>query len=170
MTSGNECKFLELTINGLSDHCKVALNKYLGDTKPSLCFLNETRTFVEKNTFDNYSAECSHDDRGVAIMMLENISYTRIVELKIREFDSAWIIVLLKVVEMLATTEYFPPNSVTLLEIWLSELRKAHEYVEAHNPEGLLFLGDLNARHANWNDSTANAHGVLLGEKLDSSL
>ena len=49
---GNKSKFLELNINELSDHCKVALNKYLDDMKISPCFLNETRTFVEKDTFD----------------------------------------------------------------------------------------------------------------------
>ena len=41
MMGGNESKFLELNINGLSDHFKVALNKYLDDSKQSLCFLNE---------------------------------------------------------------------------------------------------------------------------------
>ena len=75
----------------------------------SLCFLNETKTFFEKNTFDNYIAEGSHDDRGVAILMLENISYTRIVELEIPEVDSVWVIVLFKSIKMLATMLSIPP-------------------------------------------------------------
>ena len=41
--------------------------------------------------------------------------------------------------------------------------------MEAHKLEGLLFLGDLNARNTNWN-STVNPHGVVLDEKLDSSV
>ena len=53
-----------------------------------------------------------------------------------------------------------------LLEIWLSQIRRAQEYVEAHELEGLLFLGDLNARHTNWNDSTVNPHGVVPDENL----
>ena len=114
------------------------------------------RTFVEKDIFDNY-IECSHDDRGVAILLLESVSYTRSVELEIPEIDSVWIIVLIKIVKMLATTAYICPNLLTLLEIWLSQLRRTQEYVEAHRLEGLLFLGDLNARHTNWSDSTVNS-------------
>ena len=69
---------------------------------------------------------------------------------------------------MLATTAYIPPISVRLLEIWPSLHRTAQEHVEAYKLEGLLFLGDLNARHTNWNDNTANPHGVLLDKKLYS--
>ena len=41
--------------------------------------------------------------------MLENISYTRIVEMEIPEVDSVWVIVLFKSVKMLDTTVYNPP-------------------------------------------------------------
>ena len=42
--------------------------------------------------------------------------------------------------------------------------------MEAHTLECLLFLGDLNARHTNWNDSPFNPHGVVLDAKLDLSV
>ena len=132
MTGGSECKFLELNINGLSDHCKVALNKYLDDTKLSFCFLNETRTFVERDAFDNNIAECSHEDRGVVFLLLESISYNGIVELEILEDDRVLITVLIKDVKMLATLAYIPTNPVSLSEIWLSQVRRAQEFVEAH--------------------------------------
>ena len=52
----------------------------------------------------------------------------------------------------------------------MDHLRGAREYAEAHRLEGLLFLGDLNARHTNWNDSTVNPNGNVLDGKLDSSV
>ena len=132
MTGGSEFKFLELKISGLSDHCKVALNKYLDVSKPSLCFLNETRTFVERDAFDHYIAECSHDDRGVAFLLLESVSCNRIVELEILEDDGVLITVLIKDFKRLAILAYIPTNPLSLLELWLSQVRRAQEFAEAY--------------------------------------
>ena len=42
----------------------------------------------------------------------------------------------------------------------------AEEFVETHQLDGIIFMGDLKARHETWGDSVTNRNSRLLIKQL----
>ena len=53
---------------------------------------------------------------------------------------------------------------------FLQQLEAAQQFVKSNQLDGLIFLGDLNARHEYWGDSTDNLHGRELYNHLPYEL
>ena len=68
--------FLQINICGLSDHSKIAKYHYLKQTRADIVFLNETKTQISVNLFDNYTTISSMggSSGGVAVLLKYHIS------------------------------------------------------------------------------------------------
>ena len=68
--------------------------------------------------------------------------------------------------KLLIATAYIKPNSMDCLKSFLQQLEAAQHSIKTNHLHGLYFLGDLNARHEIWDDST----NILLGLQLHNHL
>ena len=82
--------FLQINICGLSDHSKIDLNQYLQQTKADIVFLNETKTQISANLFDNYTTISSMggSSGGVAVLLKHHIPYSRLNQLEDTSVDN----------------------------------------------------------------------------------
>ena len=80
------------------------------------------------------------------------------------ETDAVFIVAKFNRKRFLLCSVYIPPQKSALLKKFLDIAKKA--ILEAHNLkcEGILIVGDLNARHQNWGDTTNNQHGSKILE------
>ena len=139
------CRFLVLNINGISDHCKNALDKYVNEQQPICMCLNETNKHLDIDAFTNYNTESSKKYRGVAILMRQNLRYTRLTELESSEIHSIFLVTIIRGHKVLISTAYIPPNSPQQMRIWLEQYDSAFDQIVRNNLKGMLFFGDLNA-------------------------
>ena len=169
MTKTKWC-FLQLNICGISDHCQTAFDRYLDIHRPSICCLNETKKQLDKNAFTNYFTESAYKSRaeGVAILIRQGYMYTRLQDLETDSFDNIWILAVIDGHRTLIGTAYLRPNETELMEIFLKQRKKVLSFATKHEIDGILFMGDCNARHFFWGDSTCNRNGELLAESLSS--
>ena len=54
------------------------------------------------------------------------------------------------------------------MEKFIKQREKVVNLYHQHNLDGVLFLGDCNARHCSWRDSICNPNGYLLLESLSA--
>ena len=164
------CRFFVLNINGISDHCKNAFDKYVKEQQPICMCLNETNKHLDIDAFTNYNTESSNKYRGVAIIMKQSLRYTRLTELESSKIDSIFLVTIIRGHTVLISTSYIPPNSPQQMRIWLEQCDSAFDQIVRNNFKGMLFFGYLNARHTYWGDTTANDHGTMLVDRLNENL
>ena len=114
-------RFLTLNVNGISDHCKNALDKYVNELQPMSMRLNETNKHLDIDAFTNYITESSMKYRGVAILMGQNLRFTRLIELESSEIESIFLATVICGHKILISTAYIPPNSPHQMQIWLEQ-------------------------------------------------
>ena len=164
------CRFLVLNINGISDHCKNALNKYVNEQQPICMCLNETNKQLDIDAFTNYNTESSKKFRSVAKLKRQNLHYTRLTELEFSEIDCIFLATIIRGHKVLISTAYIPPNSLQQMRIWLEQYDSAFYKIVRNDFKAMLFFGDLNARHLYWGDTTANDHGTMLVDRLNENV
>ena len=164
------CPFLVLNINGISDHCKNASDKYVNEQQPICICLNETNKHLDIDAFTNYNTESSNKYRGVAILMKQNLRYTRLTELESSEIDSIFLVTIIRGHKVLISTAYIPPSSPQQMLIWLEQYDSAFDQIVQNNFKGMLFFGDLNARYTYCGDTTANDHATMLVDRLNENV
>ena len=76
--------YMQITICGLSEHSKVAINHYVHEEDPNLLSLNETKIRLPRLFLSNYNAisEHKHGLGGVAVLLKEKIPYGRLSEIE----------------------------------------------------------------------------------------
>ena len=162
-------KISQLNICGLSDHSRLALNHFIYESDLQVMLLNETKRLVAANELDNYSAESTirqNGQGGVAVLLKKGIHHTRVSCLENDSFDSAWVITVINGKKLLVGTAYIPPNTQDSLSNLIHSLDLANKYHIDNLLDGVVFIGDCNARHIAWGDSVTNAHGIHLHEHL----
>ena len=82
------------------------------------------------------------------------------------DFDNIWLITAIGGYKVLVITCYILPDDFMYIEQFTKMIMDAEEFVETHQLDGIIFLGDLNARHETWGDSVTNRNGRLLIEQL----
>ena len=73
---------------------------------------------------------------------------------------------LLGKLKLLIATAYIRPNSIDCLKSFLQQLEATQQFNKSNQLDGLIFLGDFNARHEYWGDSTDNPYGLELYNHL----
>ena len=156
--------FLQINICGLSDHSKIALNHYLQQTKADIVFLNETKTQISANLFDNYTTISSMggNSGGVAVLLKHHIPYSRPNQLEDTSVDNVVLTVELSGIKLIVSTAYVRPDDFEGLRSAIKVIQSCKTYADKNCLNGALFFGDLNARHTYWGDKSCN----LLGEEL----
>ena len=157
--------FLLTIICCLSDHCKRELNQYLQQTKADIVFLNETKTRVSENLFDNFTTISScmgGSSGGVAVSLKIHIPYSRLNHLEDTSVDNVVLTVRLGAMKLLVSTAYDRPDAFGGLRKTIKVIQSYKTYVDKHCLSGALLFGDLNAMHIYWGDKSCN----LLGEEL----
>ena len=161
-------KLCQINICGLSDRSKVCLEKYAFDNNADFLFVSETKLKSDV-VFQNYTQFFKHNradqpQGGVAIYMKSSYQGDRQSYLESDEIDAVFIVAKFNRKRYLLCSVYIPPQKSALLKKFLDIAKKA--ILEAHNLkcEGILIVGDLNARHQNWGDTTNNQHGSKILE------
>ena len=105
--------FLQINICGLSDHSKIALNQYLQQTKADIVFLNETKTQISANLFDNYTIVnyMGESSGGVAVLLKNHIPYSRLNQLEDTSVDNVVLTVRLSGNTLVVSTAYVRPDN-----------------------------------------------------------
>ena len=161
--------FIQLNIGGVAEHSKLTFNNYLETHKPTICCLNETKRQLDKDFAANYFTEstCRGVRRdGVTIKINKDLSYSRLNELELKDHDSIWILTVVAGLNIIIGAAYLKPNETASTEKFIKQREKVVNFYHQHNPDGVLFLGDCNAKHCLWGDSICNPNGHLLLESL----
>ena len=163
--------FIQLNIGGVAEHSKLTFSNYLETHKPTICCLNETKRQLDKdfaaNNFTESKCRGVRSD-GVAIIISKDLSYTRLNELELKEHDSIWILTVVAGLKIKIGTAYLKPNETASMEKFIKQWEKVVNFYHQHNLDGVLFLGDCNARHCLWGDSICNPNGFLIVESLSA--
>ena len=105
---------------------------------------------------------------GVAIIISRDLSYTRLNELKLKDYDSIWILTVVALLKILIGTAYLKPNETVPMEKFIKQREKVINFYHQHKLDGVLFLRDCNARPCLWGHSICNPNGYLLLESLSA--
>ena len=163
--------FVQLNIGGVAAHSKLTFNNYLETHKPTICSLNETKRKLDKDFAANYFPKSTcrgvRSD-GVAIIISKDMSYTRLIELELKDLDNIRILTVVVGLKIIIGTAYLKPNETALIEKFIKQREKLVNFYHQHNFDGVLFLGDCNARHCLWGYSVCNPNGYLLLESLSA--
>ena len=163
--------FIRLNIGGVAEHSKLTFNNYLETHKPTICCLNETKRQQDKDFAADYFTESTcrgvRSD-GVAIIISKDLSYTRLNELELKDYDSIWNLTVVAGVKIVIGTVYLKPNETALMEKFIKQREKVANFYHQHNLDGVLFLGHCNVRHCSWGDNICKPNGYLLLESLSA--
>ena len=144
---------------------------YLEKLKPTICCLNETKGQLDKDFAAIYFTESTCRgvrSGGVAIVISKDLSYTSLNELELKDFESIWILTVVAGFKIIFNTRYLEPNETASMEKFIKQREEVVNFYHQHNLDGVLFLGDCNARHCLWGDSICNPNGYLLLESLSA--
>ena len=151
-----------ININGLSTHSKLAIEQYVFENNIDILAICETTRLLIKNHFKNYSTFASKVGRGVSLSIHDNLSSAEITSLKNDKIDAVFVLASDKNTRSLVASIYIPPDIPEQLKMLDSILSKCREYVSSNSLDGVLILGDFNARHPAWSDHSMNKHGLML--------
>ena len=140
------------------------MNQYLQQTKADIVFLNETKTQISANLFDNFTIFSSMGGRsgGVAVLLKNHIPYSRLNQFEDTSVDNAVLTVRLGGIKLVVSTAYVRPDDFERLRSTIKGIQSYKTYVDKNCLKGSFFFGDFNARHTYWGDKSCN----LLGEEL----
>ena len=151
-----------ININGLSTHSKLAIEQYVFENNIDILTICETTRLLSKNHFKNYSTFASKVGRGVSLSKHDNLSSAEITSLKNDKIDAVFVLASDKNTRLLVASIYIPPDNPEQLKMLDSILSKCREFVSSNSLDGVLILGDFNARHPAWSDHSTNKHGLML--------
>lgn len=166
-------KICSVNICGLSQRSHMMLDKYVHDHDILLLSLQETGTI--NNMYKNLSNMTTFQDtnkqinKGCAIMVRTGTTFTQLTELSklSKNFDTVWGILRFGGKSYLIGNVYLKLDCLQGVKDLLLMLDKAYNLAKFHKCSGLIVMGDFNARHHIWNDTTINNYGKHLEQNLD---
>ena len=105
---------------------------------------------------------------GVAIIKSKDLSYTRLNELELKDYDSIWILTVVAGLKIKIGTSYLRPNETASMEKFIKQREKVVNFYHQQKLDGVLFMGDCSPRHCLWGDSVCNPNGYLLLENFSA--
>ena len=105
---------------------------------------------------------------GVAIIISKDFSCTRLNQLELKGHDSIRTLTVVAGLKIIFGTAYLKPNETASREKFIKQREKVVNFYHQHNLDGVLFLGDCNARHRLWGDRICIPNGYLLLESLSA--
>ena len=160
----------QLNVDGLSSHCKTAMDNFITDNGVEILALQEvgkstvpTDSFVGKTTF---SAHCV---RGVALSISKKFKPQLIQELESDEIDAIFSLCSINKMSVLVSSVYCRPeiSSTKSLRDLIKQIDTAWKWCRANKVPNMVVFGDFNARSTSWGDALNNARGNLLSNYVE---
>lgn len=107
MVYKNNISIIEINICGLSDHSRIAIDRYLDKCKPKVVILNGTEKSLAENTFTNFmtfSKFLTH-----SMLVRNGSSFARMGDLEISNINNLVISISCGGLRALVTTTYVKP-------------------------------------------------------------
>ena len=162
-----------INICGMSDRSRFALDKYCYDSSIDILAVQESYASDKCNLdlkYMNYVTDCnSAANRGAMIYVnSRKLCTTPLVEISklSKNIDSAWSIVTGKAFRFIVGSVYLKLNYKDAVKDLLSMLDSAKKLSVQLKAKGVIVLGDYNARHQMWGDTTENSYGKQLATEL----
>ena len=161
-------RLLQININGCSERSVFALNKYANERAADIICISETKVGndCDRFTLDNFTkmskANQDHRSGGVALLVHHSIASDRVEELERPSVDVIVAVVTVKNNRFLFCSVYCPPNNVQKFRETLKLLKQVDKQRDFYRCSATIIMGDLNARHFNWNDKICNLAGKEL--------
>ena len=173
--SSNEIKLCTINICGVSTRSRFVLDKYVNDSKYDAVAIQETGSDdIETITLSNMSVITDLNkakNKGAALYVNDQHSITKLEQIsqKFTNIDACWGLAVLNGTRFVIGSVYVRLNAITGVTDILSMLDKAQQLSTKLKSKGVILLGDMNARHQSWGDSTSNDYGKKLFEDLDTT-
>ena len=170
-----DIKICSINICGVSERSRIPLDKYAHDGNYDLLAIQETGSVsIDKISLSNMSTIVDSNEaknRGVALYAQNNHSITKLEEISknVKNIDSCWGLTVINNTRYIVGNVYVKLGDVKGITSVLDMLHKAQQMNTKLKSEGVILLGDMNARHPMWGDSTTNEYGKTLFDKLDHS-
>lgn len=160
-----DMRVLQININGCSDRSVMSLNKYINDKMADIVCISETKTGNDLH-FDNFTAllkpNIDSHRGGVALLVHKSATVDRISELEKSDVDVLVSVVTIGKKRLLVCSVYSPPNDKKKLCKALKVFQDVNSARATYRCCSTLIVGDLNARHFNWNNKICNVAGKEL--------
>ena len=163
-----------INICGLSQRSHMMLNKYVYDKDILLLSIQETgdlknsryKYLNDMNTFEDTNHQ---RNKGCAIMVKKGVMFTQLTELSLLSsiIDSVWGMLSWNGKNYIIGNIYLKLDCIQGVKDMLRMLDHAQTLNKLHKCCGIILMGDLNARHQLWNDTTINNYGKFMESNLD---
>ena len=173
--STRDIKICSINICGISERSRILLDKYVDDEKFDLVAVQETGSVnMEKISLSNMSTitdsnEATNKGTAIYTQNIHSISKLDEISRNFKNIDSCWGLSVINNKRYIVGNVYVKLGDVTGISNIIDMLQKAQEINTKLKSKGVLLIGDLNARHPMWGDSTSNEYGRKLFDKLDHS-
>ena len=176
MTDVNKIAYNICTINiaGLSARSKFVLEKYCYDKSIDILAVQESfsNESVNQNLRFMKSVSDNNNSANRGSMLFVNSQKLSIIPLDelsniSKEIDTAWGLVTGPGIKMIVGSVYLKLNYSGASKDLITMLSQAQILGNKLGAHGISVLGDFNARHTLWGDSTSNKYGKELVEQLD---
>ena len=168
-------KICTINICGMSSKSQFVLDKYVYDSDLDAIAVQETGTDdIEALSLSNMTmiTDSNHaTNRGAALYVKDKHSLTKLEEISknYNNLDSCWGLVVINGTRYILGNVYMKLESISGISHVISMLDRAQQLSSRLKAKGVILIGDMNARHQSWGDSTSNQYGKKLFEDLDNT-
>ena len=162
-----------INICGLSERSKFMLNHFIDAKKIVSLVVQETGTDDMKK-LELLNIQCYKDtnsslNRGAALYISQTLKAFPVPEIGMHsnQIDSAWALVELGSIKVIIGSLYVKLNYIHAIQEAYNLIFKANELCSKLHADGVIALGDFNARHHLWGDHQINSYGQQLTKCVD---
>ena len=171
MINGRQfCKLCQINIDGLSDHSKLAIDKYISDNSIEILALQEVgANLPEEEIFSNVESSWHYGCHGVGLSINPKFKPQPVKDLSSAGIDSVFSLCTINNRGVMVASCYCRPeiSSTKSLKQLLKNLDDAWSWCLNRRIKSMIVLGDFNARSTNWGDSINNPRGKVLSTYLE---
>ena len=161
-----------INICGMSQRSQLMLNKYVYDKKIDILAVQETGKngcFKKLLNTRMYEDTNGQDNKGCAIYISDRVQFTPLTDLAkmSKKIDTVWGLALHQGRRTVVGNVYLKLDYEVGIEVLVNMIEQAILAAKKHHAQGLIVMGDFNARNTLWNDSCHNKYGKLLQDRID---
>ena len=166
-------KICSINIGGLSNKARFKLDKYANDENFGIIAVQENGQHeLDKMKLTNMKIiqdTNTSKNRGALLYIHNSIPYVNLIEISKQstELDSAWALVIINKKKYIIGSIYVKHHYKDAIKDTLSLLNSAYTMRNSLQAQGIMLMGDFNARHPTWGDHVTTEKGTQLFEQLD---
>ena len=158
-------KICTINICGMSSKSQFVLDKYVYDSDLDAIAVQETATDdIEALSLSNMTMITDSNqatNKGAALYVKDKHCLTKLEEISknYNNLDSCWGLVVINGTRYILGNVYMKLESISGISHVISMLDRAQQLSSRLKAKGVILIGDMNARHQSWGDSTSNQYG-----------